>query len=200
MADLISFTNETGLGPMGKDVQASFITRLTVSVDALKQFAQNLRDKGLSVPPQMHTTPFVNGGPHPQHPSYPPPPQFNQMVTNVGPPQGAVSTHYPNVIPSSNPLPGSINSPQASTSGGNSPQKQHKTIPQQQQGQQQPMNGASSSSATTPGVSTTGGNTPSMANATLKRKQGSETASPTTSHADQPPLKRQGRKRKATQS
>ncbi|KAF4600526.1 hypothetical protein EYR38_005155 [Pleurotus pulmonarius] len=178
MADLISFTTDTGLGPM----------------DALKQFAQNLRDKGLAPPPQtLHTTPFVNGGPHSQHP-YPPPP-FTQMVTNVGPPQGPVSTHYPNVIPSSNPLPGSTNSPQASTSGGNSPQKQHKTIPQQQ-----PMNGASSSSATTPGVSTTGGNTPSMANATLKRKQGSETASPTTAHADQPPLKRQGRKRKATQS
>ncbi|PPQ99793.1 hypothetical protein CVT26_009170 [Gymnopilus dilepis] len=115
-------------------------------------------------------------------------------------------TNPPNLIASS-----SMSSPQntSSSSTANSPEKQLKTIPQQQQAQQQQggqgsqaqqqaptpsQSGAAASPAVSSGTTT---NTPALANATPKRKLG-DASSPTTGTSDQPPPKRNARKRGRT--
>lgn len=104
--------------------------------------------------------------------------------------------------------PPSVTNPQASTSStlhihspqnlpasaSNSPQKQHKTIPHQQQ---QLSQGSSTAPAASPTVSSNT-NTPHMANTGVKRKQTTDVASPTISNGDQPPAKRPQRKRGRT--
>ncbi|KAJ8514876.1 hypothetical protein ONZ45_g7622 [Pleurotus djamor] len=171
MSDLIAYTRETKLGP----------------IDALKRFAATLREKG-AVPPQPAPT-------FPPFPGNPPASQAPYLLYSQNPNAGPTPYPPPNHLTN----PQAATSPQASTSAGNSPQKQHKTIPQQPGQGVSPANAAAPAPATST-AATAGGSTPSLANAGVKRKQGSETASPTTSNADQPPAKRQVRKRKSTQS
>jgi hypothetical protein len=151
------------------------------SSDALKNFAMKLRELQ-PFPPlptngvnhmhmfnSMHSTPMMSTPPVTLYSSAPP------SVTN------------PQPNPPSAP---SLNSPKnAPPSASNSPQKQHKTIPQQSQ--------ASSSSSTAPTASPSvsssaipGNNVPS------KRKQASETSSPTTATPELPP--KRTRKRRQT--
>lgn len=88
----------------------------------------------------------------------------------------------------------SLNSPKNPPSASSSPQKQHKTIPQQAQ-----ASASSSVTAASPSVSSgTTTNTPALANASLKRKQASDATSPTTVTPEQPPQKRATRKRGRT--
>ncbi|RDB15456.1 Adhesion defective protein 1 [Hypsizygus marmoreus] len=190
MADLISFSTDTSLGP----------------IEALKTFALQIRETQPFHPPLPNN--LVNGvNPNPNNA----PNSFASMHGNPGvipaPPSSTLYSSAPPSVtnPSSNPLPlPTTNSPQnPSSSANNSPQKQHKTIPPQQQQQQQQTQGAPSSSGHPPASpavssSTTNTNTPAMSNATLKRKQGADTTSPTTVTNDQPPQKRQTRKRRAT--
>jgi hypothetical protein len=150
------------------------------SSDALKNFAMKLRELQ-PFPPlptngvnhmhmfnSMHGTPMMSTPPVTLYSSAPP------SVTN------------PQPNPPSAP---SLNSPKnAPPSASNSPQKQHKTIPQQSQA-------SSSSTAPTasPSVSSSaipGNNVPS------KRKQASETSSPTTATPELPP--KRTRKRRQT--
>ncbi|KAF8883407.1 LIM-domain binding protein-domain-containing protein [Infundibulicybe gibba] len=181
MADLITFARQLSLGPL----------------DALTMFANRLRENQPPNPGAPSNT-MINGvidhsSPH----------SFPQFSTSNGVGSTPAVTLYSpapaSVInpPSNPPPPSSMNSPQnAPPSGNNSPQKQHKTIPQQQQQQSQ---GSSSSSApnSSPAVDSGASNTPSLANSSLKRKQTSDTASPTT--AEQPAPKRTTRKgRRAT--
>lgn len=166
---------------------------LNNDVDALAKFASRIREgqssnagpSGLSSvgPSNTQPHPFLYG---------------NSVSVTATPAVTLYSSAPPSVThPTSNnpPPPASMNSPQnASSSATNSPQKQHKTIPQ-------PMQGSTPSSAPMSSPSVSSGptnNTPSLSNATLKRKQGSDAASPTTSNAEQPAPKRTTRKRGRT--
>ncbi|TFK43111.1 LIM-domain binding protein-domain-containing protein [Crucibulum laeve] len=151
--------------------------------DALTRFAHKIRD---TQPLNNNQQPLMNG--------------MGNNHFNPFPPNGIGSTTLyssapPSVTnPQTNP-PASMNSPQNMPSSAvSSPQKQHKTIPQASQ------SASSSVTAASPAVSSgTANNTPALANASLKRKQTSDTASPTTGpSSDQPPQKRAARKRGGT--
>ncbi|KAK0453084.1 LIM-domain binding protein-domain-containing protein [Armillaria borealis] len=179
MTDLITFSNDTKLGP----------------IDALNKYADRLRGS-------MPILPSLSGGQHMMN-------GMNQMNTGVGmmshpfasfptaSPMGS-TTLYSSAPPSvTNPAPlpqpqaptSSISSPQnAPPSAHNSPTKQHKTIPHNQNAS------SSTASSSTP---TSTANTPALSNASLKRKQPSGNISPTTG-SDQPPPKRATRKRGRT--
>ncbi|KAK0231320.1 LIM-domain binding protein-domain-containing protein [Armillaria fumosa] len=179
MTDLITFSNDTKLGP----------------IDALNKYADRLRGSMPMIPPLSGGQHMING--------------MNQMNTGVGmmshpfasfptsSPMGS-TTLYSSAPPSvTNPAPlpqpqaptSSISSPQnAPPSAHNSPTKQHKTIPHNQNAS------SSTASSSTP---TSTANTPALSNASLKRKQPSGNISPTTG-SDQPPPKRATRKRGRT--
>ncbi|KAK0490496.1 LIM-domain binding protein-domain-containing protein [Armillaria novae-zelandiae] len=179
MTDLITFSNDTKLGP----------------IDALNKYADRLRGSMPILPPLSGGQHMING--------------MNQMNPNVGmmshpfgsfptsSPMGS-TTLYSSAPPSvTNPAPlpqpqapsSSISSPQnAPPSAHNSPTKQHKTIPHNQNAS------SSTASSSTP---TSTANTPALSNASLKRKQPSGNISPTTG-SDQPPPKRATRKRGRT--
>ncbi|GLB33318.1 putative LIM-domain binding protein [Lyophyllum shimeji] len=182
MADLIAFSTEQQLGPL----------------DALKKFAARIRESQQLNPAPPHLN--NNNANIPPNPFGPMQNNSNMQST---PAVTLYSSAPPSVTnPSNNPAStvlGGMGSPQnVPASAGNSPQKQHKTIPQQQQ------TAGASSSSTAPGSSpavSSGAtnNTPALAHASLKRKQGPETASPTTVNAEtQPPAKRQTRRRRTT--
>ncbi|KAG6873974.1 hypothetical protein C0995_007930 [Termitomyces sp. Mi166 len=193
MADLISFSREQHLGPL----------------EALNRFAATLRQMQPFNPPSAGLPPplMMNGpsnNPFTPMQSTIPPTSATTLYSSAPPsvtnPSG-VHTHTTNLVHHA-PTPtgtGSTTSPKnanAPPSANNSPQKQHKTIPQQ-------TPGASSSSTSAPAASpavSSGGttNTPAMSNASLKRKQGSEAASPTNVVEVQPPPKRQMRRRRTT--
>ncbi|KAF9458019.1 LIM-domain binding protein-domain-containing protein [Collybia nuda] len=180
MADLISFSNESSLGPL----------------EALNKFASRIREMQPFIPnpqPNMINGGMVNSHLQNNHP-------FTSVHGNINnvPPTPAV-TLYSSAPPSvTNPSGAhsttqSLNSPKNPPSASNSPQKQHKTIPQQNQ-----ASASSSVTAASPSVSSgTTTNTPALANASLKRKQASDVTSPTTT-PDQPPQKRVTRKRGRT--
>ncbi|KAK0191457.1 LIM-domain binding protein-domain-containing protein [Armillaria mellea] len=179
MTDLITFSNDTKLGP----------------IDALNKYADRLRGSMPILPPLSGGQHMMNG--------------MNQMNSGVGmmphpfasfptsSPMGS-TTLYSSAPPSvTNPAPlpqpqaptSSISSPQnAPPSAHNSPTKQHKTIPHNQNAS------SSTASSSTP---TSTANTPALSNASLKRKQPSGNISPTTG-SDQPPPKRTTRKRGRT--
>ena len=105
-------------------------------------------------------------------------------------------TLYSSAPPSiTNPPPSisssSLNSPQ-NTSSVNSPEKQLKTIPQQQAHTPSQASGPSSSPAISSGGTT---NTPAMANTSLKRKQAGDATSPTVANPEQPSAKQRPRKK-----
>ncbi|KAF5372051.1 hypothetical protein D9615_008059 [Tricholomella constricta] len=183
MADLITYSTEQQLGPL----------------DALQKFAAKIRE----IQPFNPPPPNFNNNPH-LNPNLPPNsfPPMHSNPSNV-PPTPAVTLYSsapPSVTnPSANPAPtpiGTTASPKnPPPSANNSPQKQHKTIPQQPGG----SSSSSSAPAGSPAVSSGAtNNTPALANASLKRKQGAETASPTTINTEQPPPKRQTRRRRTT--
>ncbi|PFH50567.1 hypothetical protein AMATHDRAFT_60844 [Amanita thiersii Skay4041] len=181
MSDLIVYSTENKLGPL----------------EALKKFAAQIRES-------QNYGPFNSTLSTGNSTSNPPNSFAPFVATNGTVPMNLGGTLYSSAPPSvtnpqANSAPGSsITSPQNTTvSASNSPQKQHKTIPQQQS-QSQGSAASSSAPAASPSVSSGATNTPHMANSTLKRKQASETASPTISNADGPPTKRQARKRGRT--
>lgn len=146
---------------------------------------------------QVYNPPPPNNLMNGAMPNNAPPNPFAPMHSGAGnvPPTPAV-TLYSSAPPSvTNPPPTPTNnSPKnASSSASNSPQKQHKTIPQPQAG-----SSSATAPAASPAMSSGATNTPALANASLKRKQGPDAASPTTAPSDQPPLKRAARKRRPT--
>ncbi|KAF9057310.1 LIM-domain binding protein-domain-containing protein [Panaeolus papilionaceus] len=193
MADLITFANETGLGPQA----------------ALKKLALKLRD-GQQLHQPMGTMLPPNGHPAPVQP--PTQPLMMNGMMHTGPPNGPLAspfqpfpaastsnqssvTLYSAAPPSvTNPQPTmnqSVNSPKnASASTSNSPDKQNSSIPQSMQMQMQHAHtpqqipGPGSSPAISSGGTT---NTPSMvhANPNLKRKQTGDAASPTIGNSSQ---------------
>ncbi|KAL0949079.1 hypothetical protein HGRIS_009174 [Hohenbuehelia grisea] len=214
MSDLILFTRDTDLGPK----------------EALRHYANKLRDQGFAVQPSalpggnnnLPPPPPGSGTPGSQFVQYQPPnsngmsssgsqyPPSNSLSGNPGSGSGTSGlqnglTHashgvgIPNGTASSHATPGVLSPPSIPSSASNSPQKQHKTIPQPQN-QGAAVASTPTATASTPGASgstsgSTSGGTPSISHASLKRKQGtSETASPTVPHADGgPPTKRQAR-------
>ncbi|KAG6918493.1 hypothetical protein DXG01_013853 [Tephrocybe rancida] len=186
MADLISFSTEQQLGPL----------------DALTKFASRLREvQPFNPSPPVIHPPLMNGPSNPFGPIHsnssnvPPTPAvtlYSSAPPSVTNPSGNLNNHVNHA-----PTPvGNIASPKnAPPSANNSPQKQHKTIPQQTPG----ASSSSSAPAASPAVSSGGTtNTPAMSNASLKRKQAGETASPTIATETQPPAKRQTRRRRPT--
>ncbi|KAF8075901.1 LIM-domain binding protein-domain-containing protein [Lyophyllum atratum] len=175
MTDLISYSTEQNMGPL----------------EALKQFASKIREMQPFNPPNLNNQSNPNMLPNPYAPMH-----SNPSNVPTTPAVTLYSSAPPSVTnPSGNSAPMHMVSPKnLPPSAGNSPQKQHKTIPQQ-------TAGASSSSApgSSPAVSSGANNTPALASASLKRKQAADTASPTTANSEQqPPAKRQTRRRRTT--
>ncbi|KAG6865560.1 hypothetical protein C0991_001453 [Blastosporella zonata] len=187
MTDLITFSMKHKLGPL----------------DALARFASQLRElQPLNPhPPSALPPPMMNGPPNPfvtihtNTSNVAPTPAvtlYSSAPPSVTNPSGNINNHVNHA-----PTPtGTTVSPQnAPPSANNSPQKQHKTIPQQTSG------GSSSSSAPAASPAVSSGNTtntPALSHASLKRKQAGDTASPTTATDSQPPNKRPSRRRKTT--
>ncbi|KAG5732265.1 hypothetical protein E4T56_gene11460 [Termitomyces sp. T112] len=196
MTDLILFSTEQGLGPL----------------DALNRFAAKLREVQPFNPPPI-LPPQILNGPQNSNP-------FASMQNTISPtstntlyssapssvtnPSGTL-THPTNNLPTPTGTgSGNTASPKnAPPSVHNSPQKQHKTIPQQTPGASSSSSSSNvaaavaAAAAASPAVSSGGTtNTPALSHTSLKRKQGSETASPTNTVEAQPPAKRPTRRRK----
>lgn len=155
MADLITFADETKEGP----------------IEALTKYANKLLEA--QGQPPIGIQPIMNGMSNGQpHPSLPFAPPFSNVSATL---YSSAPSSVAN--PSSAPTTSTMSSPQnAPPSAQNSPQKQHKTIPQPSV-----PSGTSNSNpvatAATPGSTH---NTPAMTTATLKRKQPSDPSPPTT--------------------
>lgn len=170
MTDLISFSNELSLGPL----------------DALKEFAYKIRESQPYPPPQN----LMNGANHIH--------MFSSMHSNpssmmLTAPVTLYSSAPPSVTnpPPNTPSAPSMNSPKnAPLSASSSPQKQHKTIPQQNQAS------SSSSTAPTASPSMSSGTTVNSSNVPSKRKQASDASSSTTATPELP--QKRTRKRRQT--
>lgn len=190
MAELITFSNDEGLGPIGMSKLPRYQDMpLMTPSEALTKFAAKIRESRNGQPPLMNgvTNTSLMSNPFPS---------FNANGVPSTPAVTLYSSAPPSVThPSSNPppVPPLVNSPaNAPSSASSSPLKQHKPIPQP------PGSAATSVATSSPSVSTGAAtNTPSLANSTLKRKQG-DAASPTTGPPEQPPPKRVTRKRGRT--
>ncbi|KAG6845823.1 hypothetical protein H0H87_002511 [Tephrocybe sp. NHM501043] len=204
MADLITYSRENDLGPLGERFVILCVYQfLKYAIEALVKFASNLREMQLfNSPPSVLPPPMMNGpvGPFGTMHSNPSNVPITPAVTlyssappSVTNPSGTLNNTHVNHAPTPT---GTTASPQnAPPSASNSPQKQHKTIPQQTPG----ASSSSSAPAASPAVSSGGTtNTPAISNASLKRKQAGETASPATATDSQPPAKRQTRRRRTT--
>lgn len=202
MADLISFSNETKLGPIGTSsscLDRYFINRSPVA-EALTKFASKIRDSQ-----SLNPTHSISGGLNGTSGNPGGGSNFSPFQTTNGLSTTPAVTLYSSAPPSINassnlqPAP-TTHSPQTGVvSADNSPLKQHKTIPQQPQGSGSAPSSAPAASTPASASTSAGPNTtPSMSNASLKRKQTSDTASPTTANAEQPPSKRGTRKRGRT--
>ncbi|KAF8164908.1 LIM-domain binding protein-domain-containing protein [Crassisporium funariophilum] len=188
MAEIIVYSKETELGPF----------------DALKEFASKIRStqsisSTLGGPPSLPLNGITPSNTHTSlSNTFQTVPSSSGLVPPVAPvtlySSAPASVTNPQAPPK-NPPP-SMNSPQnASTSASNSPAKQAKSIPQQQQAHTPSQgSGPASSPAVSSGTTT---NTPAMSNTSLKRKQTSDAASPTIG-PDQPTTKRAPRKRGRT--
>ncbi|EAU80585.2 hypothetical protein CC1G_11385 [Coprinopsis cinerea okayama7 len=183
MADLITFANETKLGPL----------------DALAKFAQRLRDNGATLLPptmganQVFLNPNLNNNTNNSHNQSQPQPQMITLNSSAPP---SITTPQHNASQTIPPP------PKATLAGSprtmpNSPQKEHRSVPQQNQAG---TSGGSDGmgSAASPAVSTADTNTPPLSHSSLKRKQTSDTSSPAMSNAEGPPAKRSARKRGRT--
>jgi len=207
MGDLITFSTESYLGPLGKRSRSLIRNPCSscAELEALKRFATKLKESHAATPLPLipHHNHLINGAQlTPSNLSTNP---FNSIHSNSGVNSSPAITLYSSAPPSVTNPP--LNSASSSTpmanspkilpaSGGGSPQKQHKTIPTQQQ-QVQAISSSSSTVVTSPTVSSGATNTPAISNASLKRKQNSDTNSPSTV-TNEPLPKRQTRKRRTT--
>ncbi|KAF5390449.1 hypothetical protein D9757_005297 [Collybiopsis confluens] len=226
MTDLIAFSNEHELGPIGA-LLPKFMSG-TDADNALARMAQKIRE---STPmTQLPSAPTLNGAPGYGHG---PGNNGNNPNLNSSPSQFGGGPLGPNSFPSANGIgspitlyssaPPSVTNPSsaqqtpstmissprtqnASPSANSSPRKPHKTIPQAQQGTSGSSasggGGANSSSSTAASSSNPNSthNTPAMTPASLKRKQASSSsdAGPTANDAQAPAAKRTTRKRGRT--
>lgn len=148
MADLIVYSNETQLGPLGKwSLSFSFSLSLdSLSTEALRSLASKIRqDSGSSTPapqptyppPPHHPNAPFNPAPSslytttPSQPPLPPPPPPPPTTSANTTSQQRTTPHPPSITPS--PAAPPLHSP------AHSPQKAHKSIP--------PMSGIMSISA-----------------------------------------------------
>jgi hypothetical protein len=171
MTDLITFSNDHNMGPIA----------------ALKQFATNIRESNPALAAMNSMAGYPNGHIPPGAPPFP-----DAAHTSAGSLYAGSSSNPPMASNSIASMAASPKNPSGSAS--NSPQKQHKTIPQRPGSAQ----AAGVTSANTQASSITA--TSIAPPTSLKRKQApSDTGtSPTTANSDQPPAKRGNRKRRPT--
>ena len=193
MTDLIQFSINKKLGPCGA-CRSGFITiRVAIDpvvlIDALKAFAQKLRDE--------HRGNYNGNLIIPVNPPY------SEVPNGVGVPPSGPSTSFGNMgaMPGpSQPLPSGEQPSTSQPDGG--PKSAKAAPPQSAHASGSTPSASTPASAPTPGGAPT---TPSIANASLKRKQPPSQRtgedSPTTANAstDPQPAKRANRKRGRTQ-
>ena len=192
MTDLIQFSINKKLGPCGAcrscPIAIKVTTNLVSLTDALKAFAQKLRDEHRG---NYNGTLLI-----------PVNPPYLEVPNGVVVPPSGPSTSFGSmgVMPGPSQPPPSGEQPSTSQPDGGP--KSAKAAPQSAQASGSTPSASTPASAPTPGGAP---NTPSIANASLKRKQPPSQRtgedSPTTANAstDQQPAKRANRKRGRTQ-